>query len=121
LIDLAEGELAVRAGDLAHARFYACRAASNATTNKSNRFRSLKLLGLVAQLSDDYQTALSQYRSSEELAQTQAEVREALWGQFAAANHSESDDAIAIFSKLKTFADEDPNDYLRLASGKFRL
>jgi LuxR family transcriptional regulator, maltose regulon positive regulatory protein len=121
LIDLAEGELAVRAGDLAHARFYACRAASNATTNKSNRFRSVKLLGLVAQLSDDYQTALSQYRSSEELAQTQAEVREALWGQFAAANHSESDDAIAIFSKLKTFADEDPNDYLRLASGKFRL
>jgi ATP/maltotriose-dependent transcriptional regulator MalT len=121
LIDLAEGELAVRAGDLAHARFYARRAASNATKNKSNRFRSLKLLGLVAQLSDDYRTALSHYRSSEELAQTQAEVREALWGQFAAANHSESDDAIAIFSKLKALADEEPDDYLRLASGKFRL
>jgi LuxR family transcriptional regulator, maltose regulon positive regulatory protein len=121
LIDLAEGELAVRAGDLAHARFYGCRAASNATEEKGNRFRSLKLLGLVAQLSDDYETAISYYRSSEELAQTQAEVREALWGQFAAANHSESDDAIAIFSKLKALADEEPDDYLRLASGQFRL
>jgi ATP/maltotriose-dependent transcriptional regulator MalT len=127
LVDLAEGELAVRAGDLTHARFYACRAASNAnkskskSKSKSNRFRSLKLLGLIAQLSDDYQTALSYYRSSEALAQTQAEVCEALWGQFAAANHLESDDAIAIFSKLRALTDEEPDDYLRLASGKFRL
>jgi LuxR family transcriptional regulator, maltose regulon positive regulatory protein len=121
LLDLAEGELAIRAGDLAHARFYACRAASNASETNSNRFRSLKLRGLVAQLSDDYDTALSSYRSSEQLAQTRAEVREALWGQFTAANHLESDHAIAIFSKLETLADEEPDDYLRLASGKFRL
>lgn len=121
LLDLAKGELAVRVGDLTHARFYACRATSNSAENIGNRFRPLKLLGLIAQLSDDYKTALSCYRSSEELAETDAEVRDALWGQFVAASHLESDDAIAIFSNLKAFTDEEPDDYLRLASGKFRL
>jgi LuxR family transcriptional regulator, maltose regulon positive regulatory protein len=121
-IDLAEAELAVRAGNLACARFYVDRATKHMGPTDSNyRFRSLKLLGLVAQLSDDYVTALSYYRLSEEVARTPAEVREALWGQFAAANHLEHDDALATFSKLEATADPEPDDYLRIANGRFRV
>jgi ATP/maltotriose-dependent transcriptional regulator MalT len=122
VIDLAEAELAVRAGDLARARFYADRAADYTSTDDSFRFRSLNLLGLAAQLSDDYMTALSYYRSSEEVAQTPTEIREALWGQFAAAHHLEHDDAISIFSKLEALTkDLEPDDYLRIANGRFRV
>jgi LuxR family transcriptional regulator, maltose regulon positive regulatory protein len=121
LVDLADGELAVRAGDLVRARFYAHRAARHANKDIHYRFRSLKLLGLVAQLSDDYTTALSHYRSSEDVAQTPTQVREALWGQFTAANHLEHDDAIKIFSKLETTAGVEPDDYLRIANGRFRV
>jgi ATP/maltotriose-dependent transcriptional regulator MalT len=121
LVDMADGELAVRAGNLARARFYADRAARRANKDTHYRFRSLKLLGLVAQLSDDYANALSHYRSSEEVAQTQTQVRDALWGQFTAANHLEHDDAITILSKLEATAGVEPDDYLRIANGRFRV
>ena len=122
LIDLAEAELAVRAGDLACARFHANRAAAYVNGDDYYRFRSLKLLGLIAQLSDEYMGALSYYRLSESVAQTPTENREALWGQFAAAAHMEHDDAIAIFSKLEAHRTGlEPDDYLRFANGRFRV
>jgi LuxR family transcriptional regulator, maltose regulon positive regulatory protein len=122
LIDLAEAESAVRAGDIARAHFLARRAAAVMPSEDGGRFRSLAILGLTAQLSDDFPTANRWYRAAEAAGQTATQRREALWGQFAAIHHNESPACERVLSKIESLAAEPtPDDCLRVANGRFRV
>jgi ATP/maltotriose-dependent transcriptional regulator MalT len=121
LVDLAEAECAVRGGDLTYALVHATNAADALSPTDSYHFRSLALLGLIAQISDDYVGARRHYQVAATAAQTPAQLREALWGEFAAAHHLELEESSEVLSKLELVTEElAPDDYLRIANGRFR-
>jgi DNA-binding NarL/FixJ family response regulator len=122
LIDLAEAECAVRAGNLTRAFFHANNAANSIAPEDDYRFRSLALLGLIAQISDDYLNARRHYQASAAVAQNPAQRREALWGEFAAAHHLELEESSEVLSRFESVSNElTPDDYLRMAHGRFRV
>jgi LuxR family transcriptional regulator, maltose regulon positive regulatory protein len=122
LVDLAEAECAIRAGELTRALVHATNAAAAIPPADDYRFRSLALLGLIAQISDDYINARRHYEASAAVARTPAQLREALWGEFAAAHHLELEESAEILSRFESInADLGPDDYLRIANGRFRV
>jgi LuxR family transcriptional regulator, maltose regulon positive regulatory protein len=121
LIDLAEAESALRSGDHGRATFFARRAVRSINAEDEQRFRALALAGLTAHIADDYASAISYYETAQETARSAAQIREALWGRFAAAHHLELKDSETILGELEAFVeDQSPDHALRIANGKFR-
>jgi LuxR family transcriptional regulator, maltose regulon positive regulatory protein len=121
VVDLAESESALRAGDYAQASFFAARAAKSQSAGDNGLFRALRLAGLAAGLADNYLEARNYYKRAEAAANSTDQVKEALWGQFSAAFHLEHKESINILDRLRSLADElTPDDVLRVMNGEFR-
>jgi LuxR family maltose regulon positive regulatory protein len=121
VVDLAQAESTLRAGELTQASFYATRAYRRLIPGDNCIFRSLCLSGLAAHLADDYVGAGSYYERAETAASSAVEVREALWGQFMVAFHLEREESENVLEKFQSVIEEQtPDDLLRIANGRFR-
>ncbi|HYZ77992.1 MAG TPA: LuxR C-terminal-related transcriptional regulator [Gaiellaceae bacterium] len=121
VLDLADSESSLRAGQLAQARFFAIRALRHLDAKDDRLFRTLCLAGLAAGLADDYLAACDYYKRAETVALSPAQTREALWGQFSAAFHLEREESESILHRFQSVAEEQtPDDLLRVAIGRFR-
>jgi LuxR family transcriptional regulator, maltose regulon positive regulatory protein len=121
MIDLAEAECALRAGDVWEAIFFSRRAAQKISQDDQKRFRVLVLAGQTSHLADDFPAALRYYGLAEKAATTVQQARDALWGRFAATHHSEGVGSEKILADLEALdEDQTPDDLIRIANGYFR-
>jgi ATP/maltotriose-dependent transcriptional regulator MalT len=121
MIDLAEAECALRAGDLRKAVFFSRRAAQTSSQDEQKRFRILALAGLASHLVDDYPLALKYYESAQAVAKSADQRREALWGRFTSTHLSEAAGSEVILAELESIdEDQKPDDLIRIANGHFR-
>ncbi len=111
---LARAEVMLRHGRHVEAMAHAEDAASR---DPQLAFRSLSLAGRAAHLASREREALGFYRRAEEIAESESETRDAMWGQLMCLVELESDDAAQMLAFLKQevrFAD--PRDVVRAAT-----
>lgn len=119
---MAEAEISRRLGRFGSGEARALQAgAALAETRDSRTSRAYALAGECAH--HDYRPAdaLSNHRLAEQHALTDVDTRRAIWGQFVAATHTETDNLRNLLDRFEAVADIDPATKLRVASGRMML
>jgi LuxR family maltose regulon positive regulatory protein len=114
IFSLARAEVALRYGRHAEAQTHAEAAASG---QSELAFRSLSVAGRAAHLASREETALGLYRRAESSAATEAERREALWGQLLCAVELELPEAVETMRHLSAGVNRsDAHEVVRAAA-----
>jgi DNA-binding CsgD family transcriptional regulator len=120
VVDLAEGELAFRAGDRTRSEALGLQAARRFGDDHPLASRSLGLAGASAHLTYRDETALDYFARAGDLALDDAAERQALWGRFVSTVALESEPAKAL-DDLETRSGTSADDVLRLGNGRLLL
>lgn len=121
-VDLAEAEVALRTGKLARADFLARRAVARTPPSSHHRSYALRISGLSAHLSDDYETARLFYDKARQAARRPDDLREALWGLFISSTYHELEGSLDVHRSLeKLLSRTDADDVLRVACARFHM
>jgi ATP/maltotriose-dependent transcriptional regulator MalT len=120
VFDLAEGELAFRAGDMIRSEALGLQAARRFDLGKPLVSRSYALAGRSAHLAHEDEVALDYYGQAHETAQAEIDTRQSLWGQFIAHVALERDAARAL-KALEAHSTDSVDDLLRLSNGRLML
>jgi LuxR family maltose regulon positive regulatory protein len=116
VLDLAEAEVAFRRGRDREAEALATQAARLFEHNDSLRGRSFYVAGQAARLGDRPQQSAKNFRLAEKFADTQEDLREALWGQLSAYSGEREGEASRALRELENLTPSSANDVLRLAT-----
>jgi ATP/maltotriose-dependent transcriptional regulator MalT len=122
VIDLAEGEIALKQGDLCRAEAFALQSAHCSDADQSFRSKAFWLAGVSAHLLSRPTTALGHYELARALALTESDLRQALWGEFVAtASLDQPDAAEALLLELEASSGSTADEALRVATGRLML
>jgi ATP/maltotriose-dependent transcriptional regulator MalT len=119
VLELARAELSVRKGNVGDAEARALRVAEGNETQTSLSSRAFYLAGRAAHLDNREPDALSHFRSARELAQEEAQRRDAMWGSFLCAQAFDNESELR--SMLAEFVSQDtrsPDETLRSANAQ---
>jgi LuxR family maltose regulon positive regulatory protein len=120
VFDLAEGELAFRAGDRTRSEALGLQAARRFTDGHSLVSRSFALAGASAHLSYQDEVALDYFDKAHATATASYDVRQSLWGHFLAHVALERDAARAL-NDFQSHSTDSVDDQLRLGNGRLLL
>jgi ATP/maltotriose-dependent transcriptional regulator MalT len=120
VFDLAEGELAFRAGDMLRSEALGLQAARRFDEGHPLASRSYALAGRSAHLAHEDEVALEYYGQAHETAQAEIDTRQSLWGQFIAHVALERDAERAL-EELEAHSTDSVDDLLRLSNGRLML
>jgi LuxR family maltose regulon positive regulatory protein len=120
VIDLAEGELAFRAGDRTRSEALGLQAARRLDDDHPLIARAHCLTGASAHLSYRDEVAMGHYVRALGAAKTDSDARDALWGSFLATVALEHD-AIPALTRVEERSTSSVDDLLRLANGRLLL
>ncbi len=122
VFDLAEGELAFRAGDRTRSEALGLQAARRFEEHHPLVSRSFALAGASAHLSIKDTTALGYFGRAEDVAATPADRRQAVWGRFLSMTALEQEDGAAqALEELEDTNDTSADGVLRVANGHLML
>jgi LuxR family maltose regulon positive regulatory protein len=116
VLDLADAEIAFRRGRDREAEALATQAARLFDPDDSLRGRSFYVAGQAARLGDRPQESAKNFRLAEKFADTQEDLREALWGQLSAYCGEREGAASRALRELENLTPSTANDVLRLAT-----
>jgi RNA polymerase sigma factor (sigma-70 family) len=116
VLDLAEAEIAFRRGRDREAEALAAQAARLFDPDDPLRGRSFYVAGQAARLGDRPQESVKNFRLAEEFADTQEDLREALWGQLIGYCGERAGPASRALRELENLEPSTANDVLRLAT-----
>jgi len=122
-VGVARAELALRGGLHMSAQAFAESAMDSASDEQlSEVYRAAMVAGRAAHSGSREVCALGFYRVAEEAATSQAEVRDALWGQLMCASALELDEAPSLLSRLEsTIGQSDPYELIRMVDKKLGM
>ena len=120
VVDLAEGELAFRAGDRTRSEALGLQAARRFGSGHALTSRSFGLAGASAHLTHRDETALEYFARALDAAEDDYATRQALWGRFVSTLALE-DDPEAALDDLKQQSGMSADDTLRLGNGDLLL
>ncbi len=121
VMDLAEAEISFREGSHRKTEVLALTAARTLSEGHPLSSRAFALAGQAAYFEGRGADALAHYFRAEEISDTLASRRRALWGQFLTFLELEHPDAGSAFASLDELETESPEDILRLATGRYQL
>jgi LuxR family maltose regulon positive regulatory protein len=121
VMDLAEAEISFREGSHRRTEVLALTAARTLPEGHSLSSRAFALAGQAAFFEGRGTEALAHYFRAEEISETIAARRRALWGQFLTLVDLDDPEAESIFTSLDELEIETPEDILRLAVGRYQL
>ena len=121
VFDLAEAELAFREGDRERAEALALEAARRFGPEHRHAARALCLAGASAHLNYRDDVALVHFNHALEVATTEPDQREALWGQFITVAALEREDPTAIVSELEARSGDTAEGVFRVGSARLIL
>jgi LuxR family maltose regulon positive regulatory protein len=122
VIDLAEGELTFRAGDMTRSEALGLQAARRFDQGNPLVSRSYALAGASAHQRYHDTKALEHYARAEELASTDRDHGQAVWGRFLSMTALEREDgATQALDELEASKDSSADGVLRLANGRLAL
>jgi len=122
ILSLARAELALREGKHLSAETFAQAALSAAGESRTTAWRAAMVAGRAAHSGSREESALEFYRAAESLAGTPRQVREALWGQLAAASTLELSEAHELVDVLEASMDQsDRYELVRMADRRLGL
>jgi LuxR family transcriptional regulator, maltose regulon positive regulatory protein len=116
ILDLAEAEIAFRRGRDRESEALAAQAARLFDRDDPLRGRSYYVAGQAARLGDRSEESLKHFRLAEEFAETQEDLREALWGQLIGHCGERAKPASRALRALENLDPSSANDVLRLAT-----
>ena len=116
ILDLAEAEIAFRRGRDREAEALATQAARLFASDDPQRGRSFYIAGQAARLGDRPEESVRNFRLAEEFADTQEDLREALWGQLIGYCGERAGPASRALQGLENLESSTANDVLRLAT-----
>ena len=117
LLDLAEAEAAFRQGLYPKAEALALEAARQLDSSQAETSRAYSRAGQSAQLAGRREAALKHHRSALESAQSKADARRALWGEFVSSLEPDHRNAAQTLEALSELGAPTPSDSMRLATG----
>jgi ATP/maltotriose-dependent transcriptional regulator MalT len=120
-LDLADAELAFRAGDYDRAETLAGSAAISMPSNEPLRSACYYRAGQSRDLIDDGTASLKHFEDAYETALTSSDAQNALWGQFVAAVHLEHPDAGRLLQSFVSHGPQNHDASVRKASGRLIL
>jgi LuxR family maltose regulon positive regulatory protein len=122
VFDLAEGELAFRAGDRTRSEALGLQAARRFDDDHPLVSRSFALAGASAHQACHDTTALAYYARAQELASTENDRRQSVWGRFLSMTALECEDgASQALGELEASNDTSADGVLRAANGHLML
>jgi LuxR family maltose regulon positive regulatory protein len=122
VIDLADGELAFRAGDRGRSEPLGLQAARRLGDGHALTSQALSLAGASAHRACRDEVALEYFAGAERVAQSEADRRNALWGRLLAMIGLESEqEAAAALAELTDSPDASADSALREANGELML
>jgi LuxR family maltose regulon positive regulatory protein len=122
VVDLAEGELAFRAGDRTRSEALGLQAARRFADGHPLTSRALGLAGASAHRSCRDEVALGYFLEAEHLARSETDVYEAVWGRFLALSALEDEEkASAALRELDAADDRSTDGVLRVNNGWLML
>ena len=116
VLDLADAEVAFRRGRDREAEALAAQAARHFAPDDVLRGRAFYIAGQAARLGDRPDESVKNFRLAEKLADTQEDLREALWGQLIGYCGERAGPASRVLQELEKLEPSTPNDVLRLAT-----
>jgi len=121
-LDLAKAELALREGKPLSAETFAQSALAAARENDGNAWRAAMVAGRAAHSGSREESALEAYRVAASLSGNPRQLRDALWGQLAAASSLELDETHEIVELLETSMNRsDRYELVRMADRKLGI
>jgi DNA-binding CsgD family transcriptional regulator/tetratricopeptide (TPR) repeat protein len=122
VVDLAEGEIAFKQGDLRRAEAFALQAARSSAPDHPFRSKAFWLAGVSAHLLARSDSALSHYEFAQTAASTASDLRHAIWGRVTStAALDRLDVADELLSELEACSGPSADELLRLATGHLML
>jgi LuxR family transcriptional regulator, maltose regulon positive regulatory protein len=116
VLDLAEAEVGFRRGRDREAAALAAQAARHFRPDDPLRGRSFYIAGQAARLGDRPEESVKNFRLAEEFADSQEDLREALWGQLIGYCGEQAAPAARVLRKLEKLNPSTANDVLRMAT-----
>ena len=120
-LELAAAELAFREGFHERSLALAQSAAGRLSDNARLASRAYCRAGHAAYFLDEIDSAESNFARARAAAETSADSRKAIWGQFLAALDCESDDAVTLLSEFERASGSEADDLLRIQNGRLHL
>jgi ATP/maltotriose-dependent transcriptional regulator MalT len=121
ITNLAEAEVALRAGELETAEALSLRAADLMNGCSPLASRAMSVAGLCAHLTYRDEIAFQHYQLAEALAKTDQDARQAEWGEFIASVAQEREGTAEIFEQFAGHQDTSLDHALRIANGRLIL
>ncbi|HEY8765791.1 MAG TPA: LuxR C-terminal-related transcriptional regulator [Dehalococcoidia bacterium] len=121
VLELARAELAVRKGNVRDAETWALRVTKDEQAARSLSSRAFCLAGRAAHLDNREADALAHFRSARNLAEGEAERRDAMWGSFLCVQGQAFESEEELRSTLAEFVSQDstsPDETLRSANAR---
>jgi ATP/maltotriose-dependent transcriptional regulator MalT len=120
LLDLVESELAFRQAAHRKAEILAIEA-SRGLKDHHLLVRANVRAGQSAHFEGRDQEAIAHHRRAQSAARTNADKREALWGEFVCSLELETKDSSAVLGRLEALGSDDASDEIRRANGSMLL
>ncbi len=117
-VDLADAKLALSEGDYERARLLSL-AACSAAPSSTFKAQALISAGSSSIFADDYRESLQSFTAARDLATSERDLRDALWGQFISANLLELPQADDLLAALRAFDDKTAEHKLRVANAAY--
>lgn len=122
ILELAEAELAFRAGRAAEAERFALTAAGRPISSSEIKFQGLHLAAASAYQQDDFVRASNLHRRSLAHAHSSADLRKATWGHFLSALQLERhEEAVRLLQELAALSDGSVDADIQLAAGRLLI
>ncbi len=121
VLELAHAELAIRKGSVRDAETRALRVTKGKGSTELLSSRAFCLAGRAAHLDNREADALAHFRSARNLAESEAERRDAMWGSFLCAQAQAFESEAELRSTLLEFVSQDspsPDETLRSANAR---
>jgi ATP/maltotriose-dependent transcriptional regulator MalT len=122
IIDFAEAEVSLKQGDLRRAEALGVQAARQLPASHEFTSKALWIAGMSAHLTSREDIALGYFESADQLAHTEPDQRQALWGRFTATNKLDRvSDATVLLDELEGRSGHSADELLRVGTGRLML
>jgi ATP/maltotriose-dependent transcriptional regulator MalT len=121
LLDLAEAELAFRAGFHERSRSLAEEAGENLDQRPHLASRAFCRAGQCAYFADEVDAAINNFLRARELAEDATDERAAIWGLFISAMEREDDAALTLLEEFEQVSGTSVDDLVRVQNGRLHL
>jgi ATP/maltotriose-dependent transcriptional regulator MalT len=122
VLDFAEAEVMLRAGDSTRSEVLALQAARHFESDHFSKSKTLWVAGTSAHLTSRDSVALEHFSAAVQTARTEADANRALWGQFLATATLERElEADLLLTAFIEKSGDSVDELLRVATGRFRM